>query len=113
MNASNMVDVLHYFFEEDMFYSSAEQAEARDETRKKMYSQMYGMTYKYAGTKSRKPGSTTYGGEVYDFSDDVPVTEDIKPFNPKKNPTKSFIPPTQMDPDSSRPFGIDLDAPLR
>lgn len=96
-----------------MFFSSAEQAEGRDEMRKRIYSEMYLTKYKYAINKSSRSRSTTYGGEAYDFSDDFPATEDIKPFNPKNNPTKSFIPPTQMDPESSRPFGIDLDAPLR
>ena len=47
MDASDMLDVLHYFLEDDMNYSTAEQAEARDNSRSAIYEAMYSSSYKY------------------------------------------------------------------
>lgn len=105
-----MVDVLHYFFEEDMSFTSQEQAEAQSKTRENLYSTMYGMTYKYAYKSKQQNQPVNF--------DDIPTEDssdmaDIKPFDPKKEPTKAYIPPTDFDPTSSNPFGNGLDAPMR
>lgn len=105
MPAADMLDVLHYFFEEDLNVSTAEQAEARDKTRMTLYRNLYNKEYKYA-----RPG--TSGGTTY-IDDEViqPEEAPIEPFNPAVKP-KPYRPPTEFNPDSAKPFGSTLDAPL-
>ncbi len=97
-----MVDVLHYFFEEDSRYQSGEEAEAVSRLRSSVYSTMYGTTYKYAYS-----GSSTSAGRQY-IADGSPTSFNDFP----SNEVKPYIPPTEFDPDSSMPFGSALDAPL-
>lgn len=115
MPASDMLDVIHYFFEDDLNYSTPEQAEARDKMRSSLYGQLYQTTYRYAtganSSKSAKP--------VKDFS--VDDDEEIRPvelkerrndsFNPAI-PPKPYVAPTPIGTNSARPFGNILDAPL-
>ncbi len=89
-----MLDVVHYLFEEDSRYSSAEEAESVSATRTSIYGRLYGTTYKYK-VKSKSSG----GPADYSFSD--------------PNEVKPYIPPTEFDPDSADPFGGLLDAPIR
>lgn len=103
-----MLDVLHYFFEEDMTYASGEAAEAKSKMRTRVYQTLYSKKYNY-GYESAEDKNKRIFEEALAEPD---VVEDIKPFNPKKQPTKGFIPPTQFNPNSENPFG-DLDAPLR
>jgi hypothetical protein len=118
MEVSNMLDVLHFLFEDDLNYSTAEQAEAHGEVRNNMYSSLYGIRYKYY-TPSKKRGSQsfsggglstasgeTFGGPEDDFGGPV------KPFNPRKAQTKPYFPPTDLTGNASKPFGSVLDAPL-
>lgn len=107
-----MVDLIHYYFEEDMNYSSAEQAEARSKTREHLYSTLYGKTYKYSQKSSGS--STTYNQDYGDITPESNVPDaDIQPFNPKKQPTKSYVPPTEFDGGAAEPFGAILDSPLK
>lgn len=110
MDAADMVDVIHYYFEEDMDVASNEQAEARSKTRVSIYKDMYGREYKYPykSAKSQAPK----GPEDYE-TEDGPDMADIKPFDPKQEPTKAYFAPTDFDPDSSNPFGNGLDAPMK
>lgn len=104
-----MLDVLHYFFEDDLVVSSAEQQETRSDARSAIYKNMYQKTYKYAIAKSGKSYNSD-GSKLPDegyFAD-----EDIEPFDPLKAETKSFVPTSDFDPDSELPFGQTLDAPL-
>lgn len=87
MDVTQMLDVLHFFFEEDSRYSTAEEAEAVSKLRSTVYGVLYGTTYKYASTSS--PGTSS-------------SSMDVKPY----------IPPTEFDPDSFQPFGSVLDSPL-
>lgn len=112
MEASDMLDVLHFFFEEDLFYSTAEQAEGRDRAREAIYQDFYGEHYKYSASK----GSSASGQGIsrnFDF-DIEEVEEEITPFDPlqKKQPTKPYIPPTPVNATASQPFGNVLDGPL-
>lgn len=105
MEASEMTDVLHYLLEEDMRYSSAEEAEAVSAYRTQLYL-MYGKTYRYtvsSGNRSGKSYLPKDAGVDYGFGDDAI-------FN--SGETKPYIPPTNFNPDSGLPFGSDLDAPL-
>ena len=113
LNASDMLDVLHFFFEEDNRFSTAEEAKAIDQLRTSLYRDLYGRTYNYA-TKSGS-GVSTAGGS-FDLEPENPdsAEEVIQPFSPRqhKEPTKSYVPATQMGDDESAPFGGLLDAPI-
>jgi hypothetical protein len=112
LSASDMVDVLHYLFEEDMNYVSAEQAEAKSKTRENLYSTMYNMTYKYA-YKSNNTNKNEFIDPDTIPTEDGPTLDDIKPFNPKEQPTKAYVPPTDFNPGAANPFMGTLDAPMK
>lgn len=108
MEASDMLDVIHYFFEEDMHVSAEGEAEAKSEVRSIIYSSLYGSTYKYAiKTKGR-----SYAADGSNYPSDGLMGEDLTPFDPEQTITKPFIPATDFDAESPLPFGRDLDAPL-
>lgn len=86
-----MLDVIHFLYEEDLGYSSIEDARWTDAKRKHIYSELYGEEYKYYSTK-----------EIADHDGTSPDGEAIKPY----------IPPTEFNPDSMNPFGEVLDAPI-
>jgi hypothetical protein len=106
MEASDMLDVLHYFFEDDMNYSTGEQAEARDKTRSAVYRELYGSNYRYSigANKDR-----TRASDPSDFTPEEDAA--ITPFETEKD-TKPYVAPTPFDPTSAKPFGKVLDAPL-
>ena len=90
MEMSQMLDVIHFLFEEDARYSTAEEAQAVNDFRSAVYGVFYGTTYKYkVNTSSGKGDFETSGGGL-----------------------KPYIPPTEFDPDSGMPFGGVLDSPL-
>lgn len=114
-----MIDVLHYYFEEDLAVSTAEQQQVRSDTRSSVYRTLYGTTYKYAINKKSTggDGSTMYAADGSAIpTDGFFGDDDITPFDPtnnvKVNQVKPFIPATEMDADSPLPFGKALDAPL-
>jgi hypothetical protein len=104
MDAAEMVDIIHYYFEDDARYASGEQAEAIGKLRNQLYL-LYGKTYRY-GASGSAPGRSYMpkGASVdYGFNDDgLGVPSETKPY----------VPPTDFNPDSAMPFGSDLDAPL-
>ena len=87
MDVSDMLDVIHYFLDEDMRYTSAEELHMHSKFRKNISKQLYGIPYRY--------GLPDDSGS-YENSSGV----------------KSYIPPTEMDPDAADPFGDLLDSPL-
>jgi hypothetical protein len=118
MEMSDMLDVIHYFFEEDMNYSTGEQAEAHGKVRKNLYRSMYNREYRYAA-HSMGNGKTTYGGTEADFNSaefdsSVPTEAEapVSVFNPRASQTKAYTPSTNFNPDAAKPFGEVLDQPL-
>jgi hypothetical protein len=91
MEASQMVDVIHYYFDEDMRYGSLEGAQLHSSVREQIFGAMYGYDYKYTLGKNR----------TVDTDGNEHLT--VKPY----------IPATEFDPDSADPFGGVLDAPIR
>lgn len=87
MEASDMLDVVHYFLDEDMRYTTLEELKIHGNVRKTVFGDFYGMDYKYA--------ASTDSSAVGD-----------------PNATKPYIPPTEVYPDSAAPFGSALDSPL-
>lgn len=117
MEASDMLDVLHFYFEDDFNYSSAEQAEAHGKVREGIYKELYGVDYRYASKSSgsKNGGVSTASGSFMD--DELGIEEDsteevITPLNPKIEKPKQYVPPTSFNPDSSNPFGDILDSPI-
>jgi len=92
MDASDMLDVVHYIFEEDMRFSSAEESKAVDSIRVSLYRDFYETEYKYAAKGSSN--SQKFDGTYDDFSS-------VTPYAPGK--TKPYIPPTEFDPDMGLP----------
>jgi hypothetical protein len=105
MELSDMLDVVHYFYEDDLNYASVEQAQMTDARRITIFKQLYGTEYKYASdeVKNRAAGNSS----TFDFDFD-----DTVPFDPTKAETKPYIPPTEVDGSSFNPFGDVLDAPI-
>jgi hypothetical protein len=120
MEASDMLDVIHYFFEEDMNYHTSEQATFHGQTRQNMYRALYGVEYSYFvassgnGAKSFGEGLSTANGSRLDLPEDGFDDEPVVPFNPKggKPETKPYFPATQLTGIDSNPFGGVLDSPL-
>ena len=97
MEASDMLDVIHYLFEEDMRYSSGEQADAVGKTREIIYGQLYETEYVFKTSTNQ----SRYASGSKSFNE----FDNIAPFDPKKKVTKPYIPPTQFDPDTGIPLG--------
>jgi len=113
MEASDMLDVIHYFFEQDVIFVSGEQAESQSDVRSRLYKDLYNTSYKYPH-KTR--GSGANGRNYIDPAviDEPFVKEDLpKPFDPRANKPKPFVPATKLNPDAADPFGGILDAPIR
>lgn len=85
-----MLDVIHYYYEEDMNYSTVEQAQMSEARRIHVFEDLYEETYKYKSGKSTSS---------YKISEDGMVS-------------KPYIPPTSIDETSPMPFGDVLDSPL-
>lgn len=101
MPAGDMLDVLHYFFEEDTYYSTEVEAETKNNLRVHLYEEMYKKPYVYQSNRSR-PKSKTFdaGGNIEEQY--IADNQEIKPF----------VPATGFDPESINPFGDLLDRPV-
>lgn len=111
MDAADMLDVVHYFFEEDILrFANSEHAEAASRVRTSIYENMYDTEYKYEFVSSDKGAQNS--GRSY-ISDDVDDPfDDLTPMSTKPKKLKPYIPPTEFDPDSYNPFGSTLDSPF-
>lgn len=96
-----MLDVLHYYMEEDFKVPSSEVADARDKARAIIYKSLYNQEYKFGTTSKTQTSPTAMGFE-----------EDIVPVDPTTGPTKSYFPPTDFNEQAVKPFGDVLDAPF-
>jgi hypothetical protein len=101
LEASDMLDVLHYFFEDDTYYSTEIAAETKNNLRVQLYESMYKKPYAYASKNSR-PKSRSFDDEDGFYEDYLSDTQAVKPY----------VPPTEFDPSSSNPFGNVLDRPV-
>ncbi len=111
MEASDMLDVIHYFLEEDFRYSSEYEPIYKDTFRKNLYESMYNKSYKY--TSSEEPDSQSDDISALDGPEDFSEPEEIiEPFNPRQESVKPYIAPTPIKENSRLPFGNILDQPL-
>ena len=107
-----MLDVVHFFFEEDALrFESGEQAEAASKFRTKLY-ELYDVKYKYAVAASGRSSSAGGGGRSY-ISKDAGFDFDSKIPSSTSQAVKPYIPPTSFDPDTGLASGGVLDGPLR
>jgi hypothetical protein len=105
LNSADMLDVIHFILEEDLLASSEEEVHYKSASRKTIYEQFYNEVYKYEQKSKNSGSSTTANGEIID--------NDLTPFDPTvKNVRKPYIRPTDMNPESNRPFGDVLDGPI-
>lgn len=88
-----MLDVIHFFFEDDHRYTTAEEAKAVESIRSSLYETIYKIKYKY---KSSGVNGNTNSNVTYD-----------------PNQIKPYIPPTEFDADKGLQFGNIVEAPLR
>lgn len=105
-----MLDVIHFFIEDDMNYTSSEQVDSRSRSREIIYQDFYGYSYPYASQKTTS--MSAQGGLTKNFDDPIDDEESIVPFDPLKGPTKAFVPATPVNAAMSKPFGAALDEPL-
>lgn len=96
MDISDMLDVIHYFYEEDFNYSTVEQAQMTDARRIHVFESLYKTKYHYAAPKTKESSSGPDGTD-YDYDG-----QEIKPF----------VPATDFNPEAANPFGGLLDAPI-
>lgn len=103
LEASDMLDVLHYLFEEDLAVVSAEQLDAKNKYRASIYKNFYETEYMYGFSST----SSSYDYGLNDLDDPVNMQPSIK------KTTKPYMAPTPFNPDSPNPFGGVLrEAPL-
>lgn len=84
MEASDMLDVLHFLFEEDFTSSSEEHARSRSAIRSTLYSDMYGVTYRFKMNEPRGHNSSGSAND-FDYSEFEASLDDAEPVNPKKD----------------------------
>jgi hypothetical protein len=114
LECSEMLDVLHYMFEEDSKHASAEEAENVSKIRTSLYRHLYDREYKfeYSTPGTRYNYNTASGAPDSKLPNDGYVSDDADaPLQPDKGPTKAFVPATEFNPDSPMPFGRTLDPP--
>jgi hypothetical protein len=112
MEASDMLDVLHYFLEEDFRYSSEYEPLYKDNFRKNIYSSMYGTEYKYMSNEDEETTSFDDNIDSLDGPEENSEPEEIiEPFNPRQASVKPYIKPTPVS-DGELPFGSILDQPM-
>jgi len=104
-----MLDVIHFYFEEDLMADSKEEIENKNRVRSIVYRDFYQETYKYGNSTSGESynystASDGYLGEEKEEEDTID--------KPIKQPTKPYSPPTDFDPNSSKPFGKAVEPPL-
>lgn len=112
MEASDMLDVLHYFLEDDFRYSSEYEPLYKDNFRKNIYNSFYGVEYKYMSNEEEEKDLSNDSMNGLDGPEEPLEPEEIiEPFNPRKASVKPYIEPTQVA-DGELPFGSILDQPM-
>lgn len=115
LECSEMLDVIHVIFEEDMYTESKEQSEYKSKLRSSIYTNLYNRTYKYTTDSGSGKGFTTASGDILPPLDDefaIKTFDPNKDIKPHKTKPKPYVPATNFNPDSPLPFGKNIDAPL-
>lgn len=83
MDGSDMLDVIHVLYEDDITPRWEQDIEVKDKIRAQLYRLLYQTEYKYGGNETEGFGS----GEI----PEMPTDSDLPP---EQMPTKEFIPAT-------------------
>lgn len=112
MELSDMLDVFHYYFEEDSTHKDQEESAYADAFRSNLYQSLYNKNYKY-GVKDAQTANGMDGLDGPLGGDPEPLQEEkVKVFSPRAKEAKPYVAPTEFSPDSINPFGSVLDAPI-
>jgi hypothetical protein len=109
MDASPMLDVIHYFLEEDLLNQPFDGSEAKSKMRESLYRSMYERDYRYKVSSDNQGYNYSTASGVP--SDAYAGTDVENPLDLPKKQTKPYVPPTNFDEDSLLPFGKLLDPP--
>lgn len=91
MEASEMLDVLHALFEDDVTPTWEQDSEIKDKVRQSIYKTMYGRNYKYgASSEQGRNSEWEFGGTPTA----APMPTDSIYTEPTDGSIKPFIPPT-------------------
>lgn len=105
-----MLDVIHFFFEQDFGLPTQEASSRVSIMRETLYENMYNTKYKYAIDNQKTASeSITYTDEDVKEANEASQLSDINPFKPA---TQGYTPATIVNPTSPKPFGNLVDAPL-
>ena len=110
MEMSDMLDVLHYYMEEDYNFSTSEQVDAKSKIRKTIYKNFYNTQYKFGD--SSKTSYSNVSADGVDIGDPIVAFDPSEPEDPLKSPTKSYVAPIEPNVNLVKPFGDILDSPL-
>lgn len=86
LEASDMVDVLHFIYEEDVTPAWEQGPQVKSKVRESLYGQLYGRTYKYSVGESASSASQSI---------DPPL--DAEPLPPEQMPRKPYVRPTDPE----------------
>lgn len=118
-----MLDVFHYFLEEDYRYTSEYEPVYKDAFRENLLKSFYGIDYKYKNqdyNREQREDINRISDNLENYkmewntpeSENDPELESLTPFNPRKSDAQPYIAPTEMANDDQKPFGNILDSPL-
>lgn len=102
MAAHDMLDVLHYYFEQDSV-GEEDLQKAKTRMREELYTRLYKRPYSWgnAGGPEREFGTQEIGTDGFHNKSGQPELTH-----------KPFVPTTKFNPDAARPYGTLLDPPL-
>lgn len=83
-----MLDVLHYLLDEDLSFTSGDEAKYKNNLREMLYKTIYNKKYKFSSSE------TEYLNNLDDADLNAGISREVKPY----------IPPTNFNPDASNPF---------
>jgi hypothetical protein len=108
LEASEMLDVLHFMMEEDML---TEYGEAKSDMRVLIWRDIYGVEYPHEYRYKKKSGNGTNLPNAHASAGGDNPYGDLSPVDPQME-SKGYIPPTPMSNDPNNPFGDALLPPL-
>lgn len=110
-----MLDVLHFFFEEDVLSSETKEGlDAKEQVRTTMYGELYGIEYRYRSSSSVSHFDMDEIGDPLEVAENenAPVPVSLQRDSASAAVTKRYIPATPVNSQSRLPFGSSIDAPL-
>jgi hypothetical protein len=112
MEASDIMDVLHFLFEEDFTAVAEDHARSRSAIRDTLYSELYGVKYTF---KMKDPAKGKYAPtamQQYASNNEYDSLDDVDPFNPRKHEAFSPRDPSQQTGESKAKFIDSASVPL-